>query len=285
MGILRFFIIGAGLLLITALVATMIGSARWQADTDTLIKRLHSGQIAGETTLNREEEIRNLPPVVQRYFRSALPENFRVIRGVQIEHQGTFNMGEEEDRWIDFTSQQWVTTNRPGFVWNAKMPMFLGLPVLVHDAYVAREGILKPAILGLFALTDLKGGGEIAEGELMRFLAEAAWYPTLLLPCQGVRWAPVDERSAKATLVDGPNSVTLLFSFDDAGLIYSVKANARGRTVGDKIVATPWEGRWRDYQNKDGFNAPMSGEVAWFLPDGRKPYWRGNIKHIAFEYQ
>lgn len=35
--------------------------------------------------------------------------------------------------------------------------------------------------------------------ELMRLLGEAAWYPTVLLPGQGVRWQPVDDRSAEAT--------------------------------------------------------------------------------------
>ncbi len=62
-----------------------------------------------------------------------------------------------------------------------------GLPVRVHDAYVTGEGILHASLLGLFSLVDMRGGGDVAEGELMRFFAEAAWYPTALLPIQGVR--------------------------------------------------------------------------------------------------
>ncbi|MEO7362298.1 MAG: DUF6544 family protein [Gemmatimonadaceae bacterium] len=65
-----------------------------------------------------------------------------------------------------------------------------------------------------------------------RYFAEMAWYPTALLPGQGVRWEAVDERSANATLVDGPISLTLLFRFDDARLIKSVHADARGATQG-----------------------------------------------------
>ena len=46
---------------------------------------------------------------------------------------------------------------------------------------------------------DLLGAlGEVAQGELMRFFAEAAWYPTALLPSQGVRWQAVDDTSARA---------------------------------------------------------------------------------------
>ena len=51
-----------------------------------------------------------------------------------------------------------------------------------------------------------------------------AWYPTALLPSQGVRWAAVDDQSAQATLVDGQLALNLLFRFDEAGLIASVHA-------------------------------------------------------------
>jgi hypothetical protein len=99
-----------------------------------------------------------------------------------------------------------------------------------------------------------------------------------------VRWQAVDEQSANATLADGPLSLTLLFRFDDAGLIESVLAKARARTVGKTIAMTPWEGRWSNYQTHDGMRVPFSGEVAWITPDGRKPYWRGTITALRYEY-
>jgi hypothetical protein len=123
----------------------------------------------------------------------------------------------------------------------------------------------------------------VAQGELMRFFAEAAWYPTALLPSQGVRWDAVDERTARATLVDGAISLMLLFRFDDLGLIESVRAEARGRTVAKTVVMTPWEGRWSDYQVRDGMRVPTAGEVAWLAPEGRKPYWRGTITSLRYE--
>ena len=62
--------------------------------------------------------------------------------------------------------------------------MLPGLPVRVHDAYVAGEGILHASVLGLFTVVDMSGTREVDEGELMRFLAEAAWYPTALCPAR-----------------------------------------------------------------------------------------------------
>ena len=122
----------------------------------------------------------------------------------------------------------------------------------------------------------------MAQGELMRFFAEAAWYPTALLPSQGVRWEPVDDRSARAILVDGSLSLTMTFSFGPDGTIRSARAEARGRTVAGKVVMTPWEGRWSNVETHDGMRVPMTGEVAWLTPQGRKPYWRGTITSLSY---
>jgi hypothetical protein len=29
---------------------------------------------------------------------------------------------------------------------------------------------------------------------------------------------------------------------------------------------------------------PLDGEVAWLLPEGPKPYWRGRIAEIDYEF-
>jgi hypothetical protein len=29
---------------------------------------------------------------------------------------------------------------------------------------------------------------------------------------------------------------------------------------------------------------PLEGEVAWLLPEGAKPYWRGHIIKLSYEF-
>ena len=91
----------------------------------------------------------------------------------------------------------------------------------------------------MFTLPELRGTPEVAEGELMRYFAEAAGYPTALLPSQGVRWQAIDARQAGATLTDGTLSLTLTFTFGEDGLISRVRPKARGRLVGGSPVTTP----------------------------------------------
>jgi hypothetical protein len=207
-----------------------------------------------------------------------------MVAGVRLQHTGTFNMGETTDQWKPFTSDQEVVTQRPGFDWDGRVVMMPGVPVRVHDAYVAGEGIPHASLLGLFPLVDMRGGGDVAEGELMRFFAEAAWYPTALLPSQGVRWEAEDDRSAYATLSEGDISLTMLFTFDEQGLIETVGAEARGRTVGGEVVPTPWLGRFWNYEERGGMLVPLDGEVAWLLPEGENPYWRGHTTEIDYEF-
>ena len=204
-----------------------------------------------------------------------------MVSGVRVRHAGTFNTGESEDRWRKpFTSDPWVVTRRPGFDWNAQVAMMPGLPVRVHDAYVAGEGVLHASLLGVFTVSDMRGSGEVAKGELMRFFAEAAWYPTALLPSQDVRWEDAGDRSAYATLREGDHAVRMLFAFDGRGLINTVRA---GRAVGGEIVPTPWRGRFWNYQERGGMIVPLDVEVAWLPPEGAKPYWRGHITEISYE--
>jgi hypothetical protein len=229
-------------------------------------------------------ELVGLPAPVQRYFRAALTDGQPMIMAVTVEHTGTFNMSLTEPQWKPFSSTQRVITQRPGFDWEARIAVMPGPPAMVHDAYIAGEGILHASLFGLVSVANIRGTPEAAHGELLRWFAEAAWYPTALLPSQGVQWEAVDARSARATMQDGDTSVTLLFRFNENDLIDSVRAEARGALIDGVNVPTPWEGRWSHYELRDGMRIPTEGEVAWMLPAGTWPYWRGRITNIVYTF-
>jgi hypothetical protein len=264
--------------------AWLYGAYRWNAGTQELRARLDAARVPVRPQTVDFRELESLPAPVQRYFRLVLKEGQPMVAGVRVQHRGTFNMGETTDQWKPFTSDQEVVTQRPGFDWDGRVAMLPGVPVRVHDAYVAGEGILHASLLGLFSLVDMRAGGDVAEGELMRFFAKAAWYPTALLPSQGVRWEAVDDRSAHATLSEDDISLTMFFTFDEQGLIETVGTEARGRTVDGEVVSTPWHGRFWNYDERGDMRVPLDGEVAWLLPEGAKPYWRGRITVIDYEF-
>ena len=54
--------------------------------------------------------------------------------------------------------------------------------------------------------------------------------------------------------------------------------------MGGKVVPTPWQGRYWNYEERGGMRVPLDGEVAWLLPAGEKPYWRGRNDEVAYEF-
>jgi len=225
-----------------------------------------------------------LPPVVQRYFLAVLTPGQPLVTAVSLQQRGTFNLSETGTRWKPFTADQRVITMRPGFDWAARIEVLPGIDVRVHDTYIAGEGIMQAAMFGLATVARMRGVSEMARGQLMRYLAEAAWYPTALLPSQGVTWQRVNERSARATITEDNFILSMLFRFNDANLIESVRAEARGRTAGDAIIPTPWEGHWQRYELHHNLCIPMEGEAAWLLTEGIRPYWRGRVTSLSYEF-
>jgi hypothetical protein len=271
-------------LIIGFLVAQWVGMQRWTHDTDQLLHQLRQSQSSPLVKEYFEaKELMGLPMPVQRYFETVLNPGQEMITAVHIAHRGEFNISETDQQWWPFTSNQIATVYRPGFVWNGQIQFPLNARVHVHDAYIAGEGILRPSLLGLINLAHLRGGGAIAEGELLRYLAEAAWYPTALLPSAGVQWMRVDDSSADATLTDGAVRVSLRFHFGANHLITKVSGK-RGRMLKGDIVMTAWEGQWSDYKMHNGLQVPMRGEVVWLTPQGRQAYWRGTVQSLHYEY-
>lgn len=277
------------IVLVTGLRAA--GAARWAKMIRMHTSLLESGSVDVRGRLPSParfdaHELDGLPAPVQRYFRLVLTQGQPMIAAATLEMTGTFNMSATAKQWKPFTSRQRVVTRKPGFLWNAKVVMFPGVPAHVEDSYIAGRGRLIAKVLGLFTVAESQGEGEIARGELMRYFSESPWYPTALLPSQGVRWDAVDDASANATIVDGPINLTLLFRFNKAGEIASVNAKARGAGIGRNGVMEmlPWHCALADYQLHDGMMIPMIGEAAWIRPEGRKAYFVGHIKKLNYEF-
>jgi hypothetical protein len=273
-----------GALAIIALGIAAYGSWRWQEGSRAILSRLEAARTPLPTQRYDARELEGLPPPVQRFFRATLHDGQPIVAAASVTHVGSMNMSATAEQWKPFTSKQRVITQRPGFDWDARIMMLPGVPVRVHDAYVAGQGLLRGALFGLVPVVNLAGTPEMARGELLRFFAEMAWYPTALLPSQGMRWEAVDDASARATLTDGSLAVTLLFRFGESGLIDTVYAQARDRVTDGKTASAPWQGRFWNYAEQGGMRVPLDGEVAWLLPEGAKTYWRGTTTALNYEF-
>ena len=137
-------------------------------------------------------------------------------------------------------------------------------------------------ILSLVPLVDASDNAELNAGALQRYLAEAVWFPTALLPSDVMKWNAIDASRALGTLSDSGTTVSLEFHFSDAGEITDVFTPGRYREVDGKYELTPWRGHFRNYQERDGMRIPLEADVEWQLPEGAFPYWKGRIIEVQY---
>lgn len=267
---------------VIVLVVLIIGFGQWNFNRTTNKAIAEIGSAAKQNAgIVSFKDCENLPAPVARYFRFALKDGQPIRHHAKIRHAGEFNMG---DKWIPFESEQHFSSDPPGFVWDANMEMNPLMNVRVRDGYSHGKGTMQGKILGLLSVVNANGGDpKLASGALQRYLAESAWQPTALLPSKNLKWEPIDENCALATLTDSGVTVSLEFTFNEKGEIVSVFSPARFREINGEYKPFPWAGRFWNYQERDGMMIPIEGEVEWQMPEGNLPYWRGKVTEVVCE--
>lgn len=264
--------------------------SQWQRRTQQLVQDFYQPEQVSEaeqagaspeplTQYDPDKELAGLPQPVQRFFQTVLTPQQPLVADVTLQQQGQINLSPKQDAWKGFSARQDVVMHSPRFIWQAKVSMAPGINAYVIDSYNQGRGWLQAKVMGLITVAEEEGNGDIAEGELMRFLAESPWYPTRLLPSQGVQWQEIDDTSAEARLEVAGQEVALTFSFNDQGLIETVRAESRYRqSLNGEAIYAPWVGHFSDYHNVEGMLLPHRAEVGWMQSgDNWQPYWQGRI--------
>ena len=181
----------------------LVGYALWRRASSeverSILERAH-----GSRTMVSPEQLAGLPEPVARFFRRTLPDGQRHIRAVRLRQQGEFFMN---GTWKPLRAEQVFSTIPPAFMWDARISMAPLIPVYVRDSYVGGRASMRASVLAVYPVVDQTGDARLNGGALMRYLGEAAWFPTRLLAGHGLTWVAVDANSAQATLVDGATTV------------------------------------------------------------------------------
>jgi hypothetical protein len=261
------------------------GDLRWSNATDARLVRLHAARLPQTVrTAYFEAEIQNLPPPVQHYFRAVLRPGQPLITATRLRHEGEFRVGDAHEHWKPMSAVEEFSTRPPGFVWDARIWVLRQIDVRVRDSYIAGSASTSVQLLGLFTIIDVQDIRQLAIGALQRYLAEAVWFPTALLPSQGVEWAGVDEFTSRATIMEGKTAASIDFRFNAKGEITGAFTANRPRMFGRSFIRTPWMTRCSNYTQMSGMRIPLQAEAEWLLPEGPLPYFRARITDVSYAF-
>ncbi len=224
-----------------------------------------------------------LPPPVSRYFRRVLPEGQHLICSAGMRQFGQLRTAPQDKRWFAFGAREDIVPAAKGFVWDARIRLPFGAHLRVLDSSIAGSASGRISLLSVFPLGTDAGTPELNAGALHRYLAEAVWCPTALLPQSGVEWTAIDEQSALATLCAGDVQVSLEFRFNAAGEVSGIYTSGRFARMSGEYKLLPWEGHFNDYQRISGILVPGHGEVGWHVDGQLEIVWKGDILDIQYD--
>jgi uncharacterized protein DUF6920 len=266
------------LLALIAKLALLLRETRWDRMNAEAVGRVRRTALPARA----DGELGDVPEPVRRYLRQAIPSGIPPVSMVRVLSRGQF-LVRPPSGWGPFRATQVFSVRPPAFVWDARIRFMPGMTVRVRDAFAEGKGSTHAALFGAFPFLAADGAGALAIAALQRYLAETVWFPQALLPANGVRWSAIDGSSARATLAAVGVEAGLEFRFGDDGMVREVFAAERGRSVGKVLIPTPWRGRHEAYREMAGSVIPTRAEVEWELPEGPRPYWRGEIDDVQHD--
>lgn len=227
------------------------------------------------------DQLKELPEPVQKYFKYVLKNGQEYIRMAVLKQVGEFRVS-ASDHWVPLDAEQYYAAESPSYVWHGRLRPTPYVWIEARDVYHGGSGITEGKLLSAFPLI-FETGREMELSSLARFLSEAPWLPTALLPGKHLEWKGIDSHSARALIHDAGYSVSAVFVFDDKGEITKVTTHDRYRKIGGKTERSPWTASYKNYREHSGMRIPTEIESGWELQDGVLPYAKLKVREIQYQ--
>lgn len=225
-----------------------------------------------------EADLERLPEPMQRYLRYTGVVGMERIRAVRLRQRGSMRI-KVGGPWLALKAVQYYTTDPPAFLWRGSVKPIPLLWVTARDRYRGGRGNMAIRLLGLFKIADARTP-ELDQGELVRFLSEGIWFPTVYLE-DYIQWEAIDSVSARATMSYGEVSASAVLHIDELGQLTNFVAERYWEKDGEYRLET-WSTPIGEYGELNGLMLPVSGDAVWHLESGDFPYIQVEITDIEY---
>jgi len=223
--------------------------------------------------LLRAEDIAAVPLPVRRWLEASGAVGRPRARTVRLRQRGGLRTAPDQ-RYMPAEAKQYFSVDEPGFVWTVDVTMMRVVPVVGRDTYVNGLGRMFIKAGGLITVAD-GTGPTFDQGTALRFLGEIIWFPSAAL-APYVRWEPIDERHARATLAFKNVNTSAVFEFDERGRFAGMAAQ---RYYDGKSLET-WVIPVTEWKTIRGIEMPVRGGAVWKLAAGDFDYYQWEILDV-----
>lgn len=268
---------------IIILLVVIISFAIWQfqIQVEKETKEILLMENSSVKQIITEEMTKDLPFPVKKWLKNSGVIGREIIQTVYLEQKGLMRLKPEQKKWIKSEAKQYFTTQNPSFIWSVKTSM-KGLPVVGRDLFKDGQGKMKIKLLGLLSVVDVYENQKTNQSTLQRYMGEIIWFPTAALSLY-IKWEPIDEKSAKATMTYNETVGTGIYYFNESGEPTKFVAK-RYKDVNDE-KPTEWMAEILEYRIFDGIKIPSKIEASWMLEEGKFIWYKFEIYNVRYNIQ
>ncbi len=227
------------------------------------------------------EKIARLPEPLKKYFLSCGYVNTALMTRAEIVWKNAALCLNRNKKWMPIECYQFNSVLEPCRIVYMKTRLGGLIPFEGRDKCQDGGGNMLIKILKIFTMVDAKGK-EMAESALCTVLAEALFLPAYSIQ-EYIKWTPIDELSAKASLTFNGFSVSGIFRFNGNGEFKEFETDDRYQSAdGNNLKKIRWSALCESYSFQGGIKIPENVTALWHEEDGDYPYFRGSIKEIKF---
>lgn len=238
-------------------------------------------EAPADTGVFNEDDISSLPLPVQRYFTYCgyLGKPKMSYMRAYLEDVD-FVMSQDKTIKIDY--EQFNLVERPERFALISSSIY-GIPFEGLDSYENGKGSMRGCIAKVITLFDQRGDG-MDRACLVTWLAECLFVPSAALQ-DFVKWEPIDDTHAKATVTWEGVTASGIFTFSEAGEFLSFRTGDRvAIDMNGNETQADWSAFCEDYQEVNGIQQPRVIKSVWHYKAGDCVYFNANESKLTIRY-
>ncbi|WP_335872660.1 DUF6920 family protein [Bacillus sp. 2205SS5-2] len=263
-------------------IAIIIGVAMWNFNRQVskeINLILSEGNASGKVIITWQM-LESLPPQVQLWLTTSGVVGKENIQSVYFKQKGVMKLKPDQKKWSDAEAEQYITTDKPAFIWKVDMGVVPLVNTSGRDLFVDGNGHMLIKIASLVPVVDITHNAKLNQSTLQRYLLEIPWYPTAALSSY-ITWESIDRYSAKATMTYKGVSGSAIYHFTEYGDLEKVSA-LRYKDTDDNAKLIECIGEVRGSTIVDGIKIPTKLHVSWVLEEGKFVWYKLELFDIEF---
>ncbi|MBU0558312.1 MAG: hypothetical protein KJ799_02480 [Bacteroidetes bacterium] len=237
--------------------------------------------IKTEKKIFSYNEIEDLPFLLQRYYKNTITEGAVKPQFVRLKQTTEFKF-QENSAWRKFTSEQYYSINKPGYVLTSSEIASSLLSEKTIESYVETKGEKLVKFLSSITTEDADGV-EMNNSGLFKYFSDAVFFPSALLPSVNVKWIQVAPLIARGTFWDKNIRIGADFHFDEDGNILKITSEDKYRITKQGFQRSHFTIVFSDYKEFDGLKIPTSAEATWNLPGRDFLFSKYTINDLSYD--